>query len=79
MLKHSTDPGAEWEAMWAISGLLRPTTTRAVGAGMEDASCFAQVTFSLPDSATCVSSVLWPEEVDGVREGKGPWWTEEAG
>jgi len=79
VLKHSTDAGAEWEAVWAISGLLRPTTTRAAGAGMEDASCFVQVTFSLPDSATCVSSVLWPEEVDGVREGRGPWWTEEAG
>lgn len=54
VLKHSTNPGAEWEAVWAISSLLRPTTTRAAGACMEDASRFAQVTFSLPDSATWV-------------------------
>lgn len=26
-----------------------------------------------------VSSVLWPEDVDGDREGKGPQWTKEAG
>lgn len=39
---------------WMNSGLLGPVTTRARGYLNEDASCFAQVTFSLPDSATCV-------------------------
>lgn len=45
---------------------------------MEAASCFAQVTFSLRDSATCVFRSL-AEEGNGVRKDKRLQWIEEGG
>lgn len=45
---------------------------------MEDASCFAQVAFSLLDSATRVFRSL-AEEVSGVRKDKRLQWIEEGG
>lgn len=62
--------------MWMVSSLLNPKTARAEGTEWKILLCFAQVTFSLPDSAT-VCSDPWPE-VDGVREDRGLKWTEEA-
>lgn len=78
-LKCSMTPGIEWEED-NVDCLQPPRShdnqSRRGGLN-EDASCFAHITFSLPDSATCVFK-SWPEEMDGVREDKGLQWTEEA-
>ena len=59
-LKYSMHGPRRWMggAMWMVYSLPHPMTTRAERTCMEDDACFAQVIFSLPDSATCTFRFL---------------------
>nr|KAF6331826.1 hypothetical protein mPipKuh1_008135 [Pipistrellus kuhlii] len=73
------DPVAKWERD-NVDGLQPPLSHDNQSRGDLNEKiliCFAQVTFSLPDSAT-VSSDPCPGKVDGVREDRSLKWTEEA-
>ena len=51
--KYGMDPGAEWEAVWVVSSLLIHYDSQS-SVVLEEASCFGQVIFSMPDSGTWV-------------------------
>ena len=51
--KYGMNPGTEWEAVWVVSSLLEHYDSQS-SVVLEDASCFGQVIFSMPDSGTWV-------------------------